>query len=109
MVQKQTDSTMEKAGRLSSQVDTPIAQGVSCQPEMTENEVEMDIGNVLSAVADGGHAEGLRAVMVLRRLTDRLEAERVVRARRAGWTWAQIGDSLGVSRQAVHKKYKKAL
>ena len=76
---------------------------------MTDNEVEMDIGNVLSAVADGGHAEGLRAVMVLRRLTDRLEAERVVKARRAGWTWAQIGDSLGVSRQAVHKKYKKAL
>ena len=39
----------------------------------------------------------------------RLEAQHVRRARRSGWTWEQIGDSLGVSRQAVHKKYRKEL
>lgn len=69
----------------------------------------MGIGRVLASVADGGHAEGLRAVMVLRGLADRLEGDQVVAARRAGWSWSQIGDALGVSRQAVHKKYRKIL
>lgn len=53
----------------------------------------------------GDPATGLRAVVALRRLAERLEAQHVARARRAGWTWAQIGDALGVSRQAVHKKH----
>ena len=51
--------------------------------------------------------QGLQAVVVLRRLTDRLEARHVRSARAHGWTWQQIGDALGVSRQAVHKKYGK--
>lgn len=50
-------------------------------------------------------AQGLQAVVVLRRLTDRLEERHVRAARAHGWTWQQIGDALGVSRQAVHKKY----
>ena len=50
-------------------------------------------------------AVGLRAVVALRRLTDRLEVIQVTAARRAGWTWQQIGDALGITRQAVHKKY----
>jgi pyrroloquinoline quinone (PQQ) biosynthesis protein C len=49
-------------------------------------------------------AMGLRAVVVLRRLADRLEEVHVANARNHGWTWQQIGDALGVSRQAVHKK-----
>lgn len=52
-------------------------------------------------------SEGLRAVAALRRLAESLEARQVITARRAGWTWEQIGDALGVSRQAVHKKYRK--
>lgn len=50
-------------------------------------------------------AAGLRAVVVLRRLADQLEAKHAANARRAGWSWQEIGDALGVSRQAVHKKY----
>ncbi len=50
-------------------------------------------------------AVGLRAVVALRRLSDRLEGAQVTAARRAGWTWQQIGDALGITRQAVHKKY----
>lgn len=50
-------------------------------------------------------AQGLQAVVVLRRLTDRLEETHVRSARDHGWTWQQIGDALGVSRQAVHKKH----
>ncbi len=52
-------------------------------------------------------ARGLQAVVLLRRLADRLEETHVRSARIEGWTWQQIGDALGVSRQAVHKKYRR--
>ncbi|UKJ64089.1 helix-turn-helix domain-containing protein [Cellulosimicrobium cellulans] len=48
---------------------------------------------------------GLRAVRSLRVLAERLEALQVERARTLGWSWQEIADRLGVSRQAVHKKY----
>jgi DNA-directed RNA polymerase specialized sigma24 family protein len=48
---------------------------------------------------------GLRAVRALRRLLEELERTQVLRARREGWSWQEIGDALDVSRQAVHKKY----
>jgi hypothetical protein len=49
--------------------------------------------------------EGLRAVAALRRLVERLEALQVTNARRRGWSWEEIGQALGVSKQAVHKKH----
>ena len=49
---------------------------------------------------------GLRAVVSLRRLTERMEAIQVTNARRQGWTWAQIAERLGVSKQAAHQKYR---
>jgi len=48
---------------------------------------------------------GLRAVAALRQLVERLEALQVENARRHGWSWEEIGKTLGVSKQAVHKKY----
>jgi hypothetical protein len=54
-------------------------------------------------------AEGLAAVVALRRLADRLEAAEVEHAMRAGWSWSRVGEALGVTRQAVHKKYAKRL
>ena len=48
---------------------------------------------------------GLRAVAALRELADRLEELQVEQARRMGWSWEEIGWALGVSKQAVHKKY----
>ena len=48
---------------------------------------------------------GLRAVAALRRLLESLEALQVSHARDQGWSWQQIADALGVSRQAVHKKH----
>ena len=51
--------------------------------------------------------EGLRAVRALRALADRLEALHVERARGMGWSWQQVAAALGVTRQAVHKKYGK--
>jgi hypothetical protein len=52
-------------------------------------------------------AMGLRAVGALHRLAERVEAVHVAEARRAGWSWEQIGDALGVTRQSVHAKYGK--
>lgn len=49
--------------------------------------------------------EALAAVGSLRRLADRLEAASVQAAIDQGWNWVQIADALGVTKQAVHKKY----
>ena len=50
---------------------------------------------------------GLRAVTALRTLTNTLELRQVEAALRAGMTWQQIADALGVTRQAAHKKFAK--
>jgi hypothetical protein len=50
-------------------------------------------------------AAGLRAARALRELADRLEALQVQNARERGWSWQEISLFLGVSKQAVHKKY----
>jgi DNA-directed RNA polymerase specialized sigma24 family protein len=63
---------------------------------------------VASAAGDDPR-EGLRAVRALRELADRLETLQVERARRLGWSWQEIADSLGVSRQAVHKKHNRRI
>jgi hypothetical protein len=49
---------------------------------------------------------GLAAVASLRVLLESLEALQVRNARERGWSWQQIADVLGVSRQAVHKKHE---
>lgn len=50
-------------------------------------------------------AAGLRAVVALRALLERLERLHVGRAREQGWSWQDIAGALGVSRQAVHQKH----
>ena len=56
-------------------------------------------------VSSADPAVGLRAVASLRVLLESLERLQVESARRNGWSWQQIADSLGVSKQAVHKKH----
>ena len=50
---------------------------------------------------------GLRAVAALHRLAEQVEARSVHLARELGWSWGQIGEALGVSRQSAHAKYAK--
>lgn len=50
-------------------------------------------------------ATGLRAVASLRVLLESLEELQVENARRLGWSWQQIAELLGVSKQAAHKKH----
>ncbi|HEY3941691.1 MAG TPA: hypothetical protein VGL60_04335 [Acidimicrobiales bacterium] len=52
-------------------------------------------------------AVGLRASLALHRLAERVEAHHVASARKKGWSWQQIGDALGVTRQSVHTKHNK--
>jgi DNA-directed RNA polymerase specialized sigma24 family protein len=66
----------------------------------------MDATDLAAAAADADPRTGLRAVRALRRLLEQLEASQVRRAREAGWSWQEIADVLGVSRQAVHKKHR---
>ncbi|HEX4791210.1 MAG TPA: helix-turn-helix domain-containing protein [Actinospica sp.] len=48
---------------------------------------------------------GLRAVAALRVLTERLEVLQVERARKLGWSWQEIANRLGVTKQTVHRKH----
>ena len=57
---------------------------------------------------DDNPLKALHAVSEMRTELDRHEAALVRRARNAGMGWQMIATALGVSRQAVHKRYGKA-
>lgn len=61
----------------------------------------------LAARAAGEHGldEGLRALGGLRDELEQLEHTHVAEARRNGWSWRQIADTLGVAKQTVHRKH----
>jgi hypothetical protein len=67
----------------------------------------MDTRDISTSIASDDPGVGLRAVGALRRLAQQVEATHVRLARERGWSWEQIGDALGVSRQSVHAKYGK--
>jgi hypothetical protein len=65
----------------------------------------MDLARLSRGIGADDPSVGLRAVVALRRLADQVENSQVAAARRDGLSWEQIGDALGVSRQAAHKKH----
>jgi hypothetical protein len=69
----------------------------------------MSLNELATATTADDPAVGLRAALALRRLAERVEASQVAVARRKGWSWQQIGDALGVTRQSVHAKHGKEL
>ena len=76
--------------------------GLPCQPKLT---VVSDTTQLASEAGSQDPAVGLRAVRALRVLIERLEALQVDNARDQNWSWQEIAVCLGVTRQAVHKKY----
>ena len=50
-------------------------------------------------------AEGLAAIVALRRRLDGLESAHVERALEQGWSWSRVGRALGVTKQAVHRRH----
>ena len=74
-----------------------------CQSRLTV----MDVEDLTLNLSSDDPALGLRASLALHRLAERVEANHVAAAREKGWSWQQIGDALGVTRQSVHTKYNK--
>jgi len=64
-----------------------------------------DATELAGAASSTDPETGLTAVASLRTLLDSLEELQVSSARERGWSWQQIARALGVSKQAVHKKY----
>ena len=68
----------------------------------------MDSGTLQTLAGDADSDDpivALRAIAKMHRELDRLEGVAVRRARNANATWQLIALALGVSKQAVHKKY----
>lgn len=73
-----------------------------CQLKLTRMTTFADLDR---AVHGADPDAALRAVARLRRLVEQLEAEQVAAARRAGWSWRDIAERLGVTKQTVHRKH----
>ena len=67
-------------------------------------EVE-ELAALAQAAGDDDPRAALRAAGELRRASERMEAQLVRRARNHGLSWAEVAAQLGVSKQAVHRKY----
>ena len=63
----------------------------------------------MSAAEAQPPAEGLSTVATLRRRLEMLEALHVERAIQAGWSWRQVANALGVTKQAAHKKHARRI
>ena len=90
----------------------PWCAELLCQFRLTDRECQstltgMDIEELSVDLSSDDPAIGLRASLALHRLAERVEANHVASAREKGWSWQQIGDALGVTRQSVHTRYKK--
>lgn len=62
------------------------------------------MANLKSLPSPDDPADALAAVVALRTMADRLERGAVDAALAQGWSWAQIAEALGVSKQAAHKR-----
>jgi hypothetical protein len=71
------------------------------------DKMEPKLNELLDSIESIDPATGLRAAAALHRLAEKVEEKHVKLARRQGWSWEQIGDALGVTRQSAHKKHAK--
>ena len=63
------------------------------------------IHSLVAALDDADPVRALQAAAALQEDANRITTVLVRRARNAGCTWAEVAAALGVSRQAVHKRY----
>jgi hypothetical protein len=68
-------------------------------------DVMVEARRMLEAATSSDPDTGLAAVVALRRLVDVLEALQVDNARAQGWSWRDIAERVGLTKQAVHHKH----
>ena len=61
--------------------------------------------SLVAALDDSDPVRALQAAAALQEDANRITTVLVRRARNAECTWAEVAAALGVSRQAVHKRY----
>ena len=76
-----------------------------CRESTYVDAVEREATHLAGDAESSEPAIGLAAVASLRRLLETLEQLQVENARAHGWPWQRIAAALGVSKQAVHRKY----
>ena len=67
--------------------------------------MDSNIPNLVDSADADDPISALYAIAALRQEIDRAEASAVRRARNLNISWQYIATALGVSRQAVHKKF----
>jgi hypothetical protein len=102
----------QRAGRTRSARRHRASRALRCQFRLTQavrqsKLTRVDIDELGVNLSSDDPAIGLRASLALHRLAERVEAHQVASAREKGWSWQQIGDALGVTRQSVHTKYNR--
>ena len=83
---------------------TPHAQSL-VRTVATQATADISLINLTKATGDVNPLTSLEATRQLRTELERRETMLVRRARNQGATWEQIAAALGVTKQAVHKKY----
>lgn len=61
--------------------------------------------NIKSIPKPNDPESALAAVVALRHMADQLERDAVKEAISQGWSWSQVAEALGVSKQAAHKRH----
>lgn len=63
------------------------------------------MSNIKSLPSPDEPEEALAAVVALRHMADQLERNAVKAAIAQGWSWSQVAQALGVTKQAAHKRH----
>jgi hypothetical protein len=68
-------------------------------------DVTVEARRMVEAATSSDPDTGLAAVVALRGLVEVLETLQVDNARAQGWSWRDIADRVGLTKQAVHHKH----
>jgi FixJ family two-component response regulator len=63
------------------------------------------MSNIKSLPSPDNPEEALAAVVAIRHMAEQLERRAVKEAIAQGWSWSQVAEALGVSKQAAHKRH----